>query len=1059
MAKRKIQISSEFQCLYCEQSSSTGEEDVVEELIALTDQRFQPAEGSNLDDLNLSITEFIIHDQNGLCSLEHSSLENGDQIYVCGRLKTICSNDDDQDDQDDSSMIVKKIGPLNEWWFSGFDGSDSLLIGIESQYACYLLKSPPHNIYKELFKELNTKMMLTKKIIEILQENPDTNLDELLSKLPDQSSSLLMTGINFIIQQIHSYDSSRDSDELCISDTRIFKILNEIAKSNILSKDLPPMLSLNQKIQNFPDQTTILNNVNTKNSVRILDGIFQNIICYRFGQKDSMVSSCKQFLSSNIEIGTFIRYPIDNHYQYGRIIRKYQDSKSLVHLNNYLLGQDTILGETISKNILFATKNCQDIHLTFSFETIVVKFCQTFPETNSSETPNEFSCHQIYDQKRCTFESLVTKSSIDCFGCCCEKIDTFDETTSYSVGDCVLLQRNDCRDLELPLYRYFDDNISNSSHTNEEKFDRKLYPEKWRKKCRTDSLEVPNPNDDSILSGFNVGYVEEIIPNEKDSSGNRLKLKIFYRPENIFKKFKDYQKCDYNLLFWSNRTMIVETSAIHRKCHVIFAKDNIVTTTNMVNQDEFFYFNQQYDHIDNRILSFENSNELKFPENFPSNDHSKFLGKFQILDLFSGCGGLSYGFEPFAQKLFSIEKDKQTAQTFKCNFVDSTVFNVDANLILNFLINKANQEEEFLSESLPENIDIIIGGPPCQGFSEMNRFSQTEYSLFKRSLLVCYLNFLEFYRPKYFVFENVYNMILYGKSLIFKIFCSFLIQIGYQIRVIISQAGCYGLPQQRRRLFIIGARYDQGKLPKFPKPTNHFNDSKSMIFKINGGEKFDPFDGHRGAYRTITIDDAIGDLPTLNDDDYFVDMIREYKCEPQCSYQREMRKNQQQQNSVRDHYCKKLSELNIERIRRIPREISADWRDLPNIRIRLSDGKIIEKLRYDNHHRRSKQTKTLIPWCLANSADKNNNWQGQYGRLSWQGHFPTIVTNPDPITSQGRVIHPDQHRIISIREMARSQGFPDNFIFQYGSVADKYRQIGNAVPPLLSMKIANEFFK
>lgn len=568
-------------------------------------------------------------------------------------------------------------------------------------------------------------------------------------------------------------------------------------------------------------------------------------------------------------------------------------------------GNNTILGETISKNILFASRDCSDIHLPSSVEMIDVKFIESYLNT----TTNEFNYHQIYDRKRCVFENL-TKSSLEihCFGC--EKI--FE--TPYSIGDCVLLPRYD-NDIKLPLYTYFDDNRS-QQHSNDRPFDPQLYPERRRKKCRSD-LDVHNPND-SILYGFNVGYIDEIIHNE---SGNQLKLNIFYKPENIFENFEDYQKSDCNLLFWSNQTNIVQASKVYRKCRVIFA-ENI---TNTLDQDEFFYFNHCYDHINGQIHDVSDLLKTKF---FSKSTESNSSKNCTILDLFSGCGGLSYGFASLASKLYAIEKDRQAAQTFKCNYKDSIVFNADANLILRMLI---NNQDEFLSQKLPPpgKIDIIIGGPPCQGFSEMNRFSNTEYSLFKRSLLVCYLNFLEFYRPKYFLFENVYNMICYGKSLIFKIFCSFLIQIGYQIRIVISQAGCYGLPQNRRRLFIVGAK-STIKLPEFPLPTHIFQPNKSsMIFRISD-EKFDPFNGHSGVFRMVTIEDAIGDLIALNENDYFIDMVREYKSDPKCQYQRKMRNNKC--NLVTDHYCKQLSKLNIERIKRIPFEIDADWRDLPNIR-------------------------------------------------------------------------------------------------------------------------------
>ncbi|OTF76691.1 hypothetical protein BLA29_006842 [Euroglyphus maynei] len=221
---------------------------------------------------------------------------------------------------------------------------------------------------------------------------------------------------------------------------------------------------------------------------------------------------------------------MDDHYEYGCIIRKYPNSKSLVHLNRYVLGENTILGETISRNILFASRDCTDIRLTSSLETIVVKFNQSY-DLDMNDT-DDFSCHQIYDRKRCVFECLhmTPSSEIHCFGCCEKSII---ETSKYSIGDCVLLPR-DNSDIELPLYKYFDDN--NISHQDLE-FDDELYPEKWRKrKCRSDS-DVYNPND-SLL----YGYVEEIIA---DESGDQLKLKMFFRPENIFENFEDYQKNKY----------------------------------------------------------------------------------------------------------------------------------------------------------------------------------------------------------------------------------------------------------------------------------------------------------------------------------------------------------------------------------------------------------------------------------------------------------------------------------------------------------------------------------
>ena len=93
-----------------------------------------------------------------------------------------------------------------------------------------------------------------------------------------------------------------------------------------------------------------------------------------------------------------------------------------------------------------------------------------------------------------------------------------------------------------------------------------------------------------------------------------------------------------------------------------------------------------------------------------------------------------------------------------------------------------------------------------------------------------------------------------------------------------------------------------------------------------------------------------------------------------------------------------------------------------------------------------RQDFTLIPWALAHTATNHNHWSGLYARVHWDSYFSTIVTNIHPDGKQGRVIHPEENRLLSVRECARSQGFPDWASFA-GSMIEKYRQIGNAVPP------------
>ncbi|CAI8039043.1 DNA (cytosine-5)-methyltransferase 1 [Geodia barretti] len=168
-----------------------------------------------------------------------------------------------------------------------------------------------------------------------------------------------------------------------------------------------------------------------------------------------------------------------------------------------------------------------------------------------------------------------------------------------------------------------------------------------------------------------------------------------------------------------------------------------------------------------------------------------------------------------------------------------------------------------------------------------------------------------------------------------------------------------------------------------------------------------------------------------------------------------------------------MNPLVAARMRHIPVLPGADWRYLPNIEVRLSDGAWAKKLKYTHHDKRNgrdpngslrgvcscaeskscdpadKQFGTLIPWCLPHTGNRHNHWAGLYGRLEWDGFFSTTVTNPEPMGKQGRVLHPEQHRVVSVRECARSQGFPDTFRF-FGNVLDKHRQVSSQPQTKLS---------
>ncbi|XP_073106834.1 DNA (cytosine-5)-methyltransferase 1A-like [Elaeis guineensis] len=92
---------------------------------------------------------------------------------------------------------------------------------------------------------------------------------------------------------------------------------------------------------------------------------------------------------------------------------------------------------------------------------------------------------------------------------------------------------------------------------------------------------------------------------------------------------------------------------------------------------------------------------------------------------------------------------------------------------------------------------------------------------------------------------------------------------------------------------------------------------------------------------------------------------------------------------------------------------------------------------------------------MVNTAKRNNQWKGLLGRLDWQGNFPTVITDPQPLGKVGTWFHPEQDRVVTVRECARSQGFPDSYKFS-GNIQDKHKQIGNAVPPPLAYALGRK---
>eukprot|EP01025_Chloroclados_australasicus_P039559 TRINITY_DN4101_c0_g1_i11.p2 TRINITY_DN4101_c0_g1~~TRINITY_DN4101_c0_g1_i11.p2 ORF type:complete len:340 (-),score=30.56 TRINITY_DN4101_c0_g1_i11:499-1518(-) len=321
----------------------------------------------------------------------------------------------------------------------------------------------------------------------------------------------------------------------------------------------------------------------------------------------------------------------------------------------------------------------------------------------------------------------------------------------------------------------------------------------------------------------------------------------------------------------------------------------------------------------------------------------------------------------------------------------------------------------------------------------MNRFNTKTWSVMQNSMVMAFLSYVDFYRPRYFLLENVKNFLHHNDGRTLRLVVRTLLELGYQVRVGLLNAGLFGVPQSRRRTFVLAA-LPGDKLPDWPAPLHVFK-TQNLTISFKDGHKFHPVPPDMYApLRSITVRDAIGDLPPIENGD--AQLEREYSQEAVSEYQKCIRGSC---DVLKDHICKTLDELNYERCKHIPHDPRSDWRVL------------LEVVKNDPTKEKFKG-KPLVPWCLPNTAARHNNWQGLFGRLDLDGFFPTSTTDPNPMGKVGRVFHPKQNRIVSVRECARAQGFPDHFVF-HGTIQNKHRQVGNAVPPPLAKAIGIQLRK
>lgn len=345
--------------------------------------------------------------------------------------------------------------------------------------------------------------------------------------------------------------------------------------------------------------------------------------------------------------------------------------------------------------------------------------------------------------------------------------------------------------------------------------------------------------------------------------------------------------------------------------------------------------------------------------------------KYTVLDLFCGCGGISKGFELADYKIIGgIDFNEDATKTFQHNFKEAKVLCTDISTVNNADIVK-----------LYPKVDVIVGGPPCQGFSSANRW-QKEIDDPRNKLFFEYLRFVSVLSPKVVLIENVRGLLTRDNGYAKERIETLLSEMGYRVNMRILCASDYGVPQDRRRAIIVAIR----------------NDVSAELFNyelITEKPK-------------VTVVDAIGELYQFEKSKKKVYTLTE----PASSTYREYLRRTD--GLVPDHEVIYPAKKVQERISYVPQ--GGNWQDVPA---------------------------NLWPTF------RNNRHSSAYKRLKEDELSCTIDTG----NAHSNYFHPLYNRIPSIRESARLQSFPDEFEF-IGTRGSKYKQVGNAVPPLMAAAVA-----